>query len=77
MKTPPPHYSVIICIEYLLAIVEIVKKVVVARAFQKRKTRNQALPYGGSCFIEGGNIYSDRVPISLGCPSEDVNFIFL
>lgn len=47
MRTPPPHYSVIICIEYLLAIVEIVKKVVIARAFQKRKTRNQALPYGG------------------------------
>lgn len=37
MKTPSPHYSVIICIEYLLAIVEIVKKVVIARGSTKKK----------------------------------------
>lgn len=37
MKTPPPHYSVIICIEYLLAIVEIVKKVVIGRGSPKKK----------------------------------------
>lgn len=52
MKRPacyekPPHYSVIICIEYLLAIVEIVNKVVIARGSPKKKTRNQALPCGG------------------------------
>lgn len=42
MKRPacyenPPHYSVIICCEYLLAIVEIVKKVVIARGSPKKK----------------------------------------
>lgn len=45
MKRPvryenPPHYSVIICIEYLLAIVEIVKKVIIARGFQKKRKKH-------------------------------------
>lgn len=53
----PLQYSVIVYIEYLLAIVEIVRKVVIARGSpKKKKTRNQALSYGGSCFIERGNI---------------------
>lgn len=47
MKTPAryenlPHYSAIICIEYLLAIVEIVKKVIIARGSSKKEKNTQS-----------------------------------
>lgn len=50
------HYSVIICIEYLLAIVGMVKRLSLLGALQKRRTCNQTLPCGESSFFERGNI---------------------
>ena len=51
MKTPL-HYSVVIYIEYLLAIVEIVRKVVIARGSPKKKKHAIRL-----CLIGGGLLY--------------------
>lgn len=75
-KPPPPHYFVIICIEYLLAIGEWSRRLLLLGALQKRK-HAIGLCLMGELLYWRRKYYSDRVPISWGCLSEDLNFIFL